>query len=150
MVDIDFAVVEYNDSKACAIVDYKRVGADVTIDSASHKTLADLYRKGVPLVPIVSHDASGAITIRIVGAASNTTFDPVPAWLARYWPDDNWAYRVACLNPPAYKLFRTEKQVVELTEQQYVSRLYEARGLDPETYMRKITIRLGNTLPPRQ
>lgn len=75
------------------------------------------------------------------------TFELIPAWLARYWPD-TWAFRVACLNPPAFKLFRTERQVVELTESEYVSRLWEARGFDPAIQTLKIQTTLGTTLPP--
>ena len=115
-VDIDFAVIEYSNGDAFAIVDYKREGAKVTIAHPTNKALSGLYRKTCDDPP---------------------TFELIPAWLARYWPE-TWAFRVACLNPPAFKLFRTERQVVELTESEYVSRLWEARGFDPAIQTLKI------------
>lgn len=116
--DLDFAMVEYSYGEARAVVEYKRFTAEVTVAHPSHKALAGLY---------------------------NSRGEQIPAWLAKYWPDTG-AFRVHILNPPARKLFG--RTCLNLTERQYVARLFEVRGFDPEVQMQKIEIELGDTPPP--
>jgi len=68
---------------------------------------------------------------------------PLPFLVVFYWPDV-WAFRVYPVNETGHKQFKYGE---ELTEREYVTRLYRLRSLLVE---QQILDRLNNTKPPKE
>lgn len=97
-VDIDFLMIEYIDSRACAIVEYKHEFASMPyLGHPSFRVLSDFYRK----------DGS-----------------QIPAFCVRYGKDFGW-FDVSPLNESAK---RYQDGVEVMSEHDYVALLYRLRG----------------------
>ena len=99
MVDLDFAVAEYDHSLPVALVEYKHA----------------LRRK-----ESVREDA-GIKTFRSLADMAG-----LPCWVAYYRPD-GWSYQVVPLNAGAKAIFGDD-DFIPLTETEYVEALHKVRG----------------------
>jgi hypothetical protein len=95
--------------------------------------------------PRAERSASGAVNVFIAGTGPKV-YAEIPAWIAVYWPrltDGTCAFRIAPLNGKTHRLLgdldhrRVRNNayagigaVYDLTETEYVERLYAVRGLD--------------------
>lgn len=115
-VDLDFLMVEYNNGLPAAIVEYK-----------NHRALVPSLTNLHP-------------TYRALQALANAA--RLPFCLSFYWPDV-WAFRVYPINDLAKAHFRGPYE--NLTERQYVTRLYQIRQLVIE---HNVLNHLHTDLPP--
>jgi hypothetical protein len=107
IVDIDFLVIEYNRAKPMAMVEYKLSGAPIPdIKSASYRALLDL--------------------------ANNYGKTGIP-FLISVYRKCPWMFKIIPVNDLAKNLFAHNE---ELSEKEYVSRLYDIRGMSLEKYLK--------------
>lgn len=100
-VDLDFLMVEYNIGRPVGLVEYKHQGKFASFDATAfqHPT----YRALAELANVAG----------------------LPFLQAFYWPD-TWAFRVVPVNDVAKQHFASPE---DMTERQYVQRLYKLRRL---------------------
>lgn len=99
-VDIDFLMLEYDEGKPIALVEYKcfPAGPGDIDKNSSYRAMKNL----------VNGNKCG----------------PIPFFVACYWPEI-WAFRIHPMNNAARHVFATPEA---LTEREYVTKLYEMRG----------------------
>lgn len=120
VADVDFLLVEYNHRRPSAIVEYKHFWALSNLPE---------IRQGDNYQPIRE--------------LADQRTPPLPFFIAVYWPV-RWAFRVYPANRAALKYFRYPYE--DMTERQFVSRLYRIRGTEAPP---QVLSDLKNVLPPR-
>ncbi len=109
-MDVDFMLIEYDRLKAVAIIDYKHENSTINTNSAGARVMANLA------------DRAGICAYIVVYGHSE--YDKNGLWAAPTENSDMW-FQVIALNAEAME-HQPRKQ--KLTEVEYVSWLYEARG----------------------
>ena len=98
--DLDFPLLEYSNSRAVALIDYKFRSFRMDPDHPSLLALANL--------------------------ASNSR---IPAWVAEYDPDD-WTVKLHALNGEAWDYMEAHPHTFRrLSEEQFVGVLHDLRGV---------------------
>lgn len=121
--DLDFALMEYNHGVPVAIVDYKH-------------HLAKLERTNAATYDALSY---------LVDMRSGRH---LPFLITRYW-DDIWAFSVLGVNDPAREWLGS-MDWIDMTEQQYVRRLYALRKDVLTAGDCRYIERLRNVMPPAE
>jgi hypothetical protein len=116
-VDLDLLMVEYNFGRPAGLVEYKHHLCDPARIELAHPT----YRALCELA-----NSAG-----------------IPFLVARYWPGI-WAFEIMPVNPAAKAWFRENEQ---LTEEQFVERLYELRQQSLNDSLRD-RLNLNTEMPP--
>lgn len=99
IVDLDFAVIEYDHCTPVALVEYKHA-----------------LRRFETL-----RETAGIKAFRALASMAE-----LPAWVAYYRPE-GWSYQIVPLNPAARTVFGND-DFISLTETEYVEALHAVRG----------------------
>lgn len=128
-VDLDFMMCEYNHGISVALIEYKHHLADIgNSNDANYRAMSELYLKDGRQVPL---------------------------FVARYWPDDGWAFRTKAWNESAQKWavdcgIGWDGDWRDQTEQQFVRMLYRLRKDALSLGDEKTIARLNTVKPPAE
>ena len=116
-IDIDFLMIEYNQGEPVAIIDYKRFTGSIK----------NVHPKSIFAISQLADNSS------------------IPFFVVYYW-EDIWAFSIIPINEIAKNCLKGREKKI-LTEQEYVSFLYELRKIKLTEQEEQIIKSLNNKLP---
>lgn len=119
-IDIDFIMIEYNKGIPVALIEYKRYTGSIS----------NVHQNSVNAIIILADNSN------------------IPFFIVYYW-DDVWAFQIFPVNNIAKEKLKNSKFVKSeiIPEQEYVSFLYELRGINLNKQEEQIIKSLNNRLP---